>query len=165
MRVCKWRCVVRCPLCCQGCLGIVYSGGGSLDCQPQAWENLPFPEPRSEAQGNWRKRRSSFPPSRPFGPIVPVGSHRAGGGEALGGARRAEIPLSQSQFVQGGCGTFQRRLGGVCVAGQAWGGFRHRENGIEVHSQRGHRGGGPDAYGCRASKLRVTLNLSSLISS
>lgn len=132
--MCKWR-RVRCPLCRQGCSGIVYSGGGSLDCQPQAWENPPFPEPRSEAQRNWRKCRRSFPPSRPFRPIVPVGSHRDGGGEVSGGTRRDQIPLPQSQFVLGGWGTFQRRLGGVCAPGQAWGGFRHRENGTEVHSQ------------------------------
>lgn len=106
-----------------------------------AWENLPFPEPRPEAQGGWRKRRSSFSPSRPFRPLVLMVSHRDGGGEVLGAVRKDHIPLSQSQFVQGGCGTFQRRLGGVCVAGQAWGGFRHRKNGTEVHSQRGHRGG------------------------
>lgn len=50
-------------------------------------------------------------------------------------------PSVTGSCVQGGCGTFQRRLGGVCVAGQASGGFGYPENSTEVRSQRGHRRG------------------------
>lgn len=42
--MCKWR-RVRCPLCRQGCSGIVYSGGGSLDCQPRPGRIRPFLSP------------------------------------------------------------------------------------------------------------------------
>lgn len=60
-------------------------------------------------------------------------------GRCWEGQRRDRLLLSQSQCVRRGCGTFQRRLGGVCAAGQA-SGFRHRRSGPEAHSQRDHRG-------------------------
>lgn len=86
------------------------------------------------------------------------------GEEVLGGAGRKRLLLSQSQFVQGGCGTFQRRLGGACAAGQA-SGFRHRGTSAEVHSQRGHRGVASGSCGVGIETVHVTFNLSFLISS
>ena len=89
----------------------------------------------------------------------PCGLPEMGVGDVGRGWKSLYPPLC----VQGGCGTFQRRLGGVYVAGAASGGSRHQEMALRCILRPQGRGLRP--LWCWHQIGYDTVNLSSLISS
>ena len=133
--------------------GLVSSGSG-----PLALENPAFLDPDLGAQGRLEKRQKQLPTWQSSQMNYLAGSPRDGGGRCWEGLEESV----SFAFRQGGCGAFQRRLGGVSVAGAASGGSRHQEMALGFLLRPQGRGLG--RLGGWHQIVYDTVNLSSLIS-
>lgn len=93
-------------------------------------EGPPFPELRPATQGDPRGCGSSSHVAGGSEEFA-YGIHRDGvqGGGGVGRGRERPHPSARPQFVPRGRGTFQRTLGGACVAPLASAGFRPQGRG------------------------------------
>lgn len=117
-----------------------------------------FPGPRPGSPGEAGKKAEAACTWQSSQMNYLAGSPRDGGGRCWEGLEESV----SFAFGQGGCGAFQRRLGGVSVAEAASGGSRHQEMALRCILRPQGRGLG--RLGGWHQIVYDTVNLSSLIS-